>query len=78
MISGIDPFDNDVIRGEALWQQSLFMTYRRYTSFPSCSPLLICSQFLYLPILDHLFRTKLTDFSAIPRITSLIKASIII
>ena len=34
------PFNNDVICGKALWEQSLFMTYHRYTTHFCCSPLL--------------------------------------
>ena len=82
-------FNNDVIREKALWKQSLFMTYHRYMyttilsghySFLSCSPL-FCQ---YVVSLDSIFtiwenslRTKLTDFSAFPQVTSsLLKAFI--
>ena len=27
-----DPSNNDIIRGKALWKQSHFMTYHRYTT----------------------------------------------
>ena len=70
-----DSFNNDVIHRKALWKQSLFMTYCRYT-FLSCSPLLcqyVVSLGSIFTIWENSLRTKLTGFSACLQMTSLLK-----
>ena len=61
----VDHFSNDVIHGKALWKQSRFMTYRRYTPHFLVDHLFmpICSHFrLYICYLGEFAKNKTHRF----------------